>query len=1050
MANITRFIDEKLPNSITSTNTDLLDKNHPFSFVRWIEYNKILFTDISDLLTRYKIYVQNWYKQKEEEPVADYIEVRDLYINLLNEIIINYSTADERRFLKNIDTNEKRDLAVAVPFFSEKIKDICLYYSTLRDKLPNTVVEYNLKGSNFGLQSLIYNEISKALEAQDLTDLIKSLNLSVSAVRNNTTIEIEEFYDETRNYLDLGTLPPSAYGVDTGTRKEFYNINTYDIKPDLFLDFDREIIDAIKAYPFYLIELGDNNFSVNVTTTSNDLQFLKDKDFQNLINNNDRNNLSLNLQSELTQKYMGTGFYYISTGSTGTEYVSGLLFEADSPFANYLNKNTPTVAAIVNEQNIKPPEQIGLFFKPDKIGLLTFANFSFTYSLSTENLSSNSLYIFPDPKLYGKVSGGTKQEQPSPLTFTSDNNAVKYDLADGYKFGEVVSDPLLPTYRGYQSREQSLLYSNQGVSRYVDPQDFFTGIKKNLWANPDVYPLIPEIEFPLDKRIQTLLPLNNKTLVQHKSDIYGNDYGLYKIIAPPIDTVRSVDALEEAIRLSYYNCLIVDGYKFFDSIYEYNFDFVNNIPGEGYTYTGVILRTSTAVPPGTGHYLFGPNLWTPSPLSASLYNNGVPSFLTPIPTVIASYGMSVESFCKDYLKSSFVCNIRDGFTFVSSTSSLLPDFPSDNVEFNSTLQVYYDILADAGLNSQGPGYRANNAYEGSFIFPPPLSTTVYDCSYFVVSSFSDVDEPCDDSFVNKSSLFLSNYYDNRIFSFSMTEPDLTPYPNIPKKTIYQVRNTGYGDFYFRNSNSSIVAPVSSALSATFVKYNNTVKNEIFTKLINFDMFYDTVLYETENFVIFDRFSFNYDTNTIEPSPFNDLYVERGGNKQFEKLSTVWFNEKNNELIFAKTTLFYLNSTTNFKIIYPTVYSFNLSRSSLKKIYPTNELNIEELMSFSLSGTNLNIEFTHIDKPIITYSSDTNLYTLTYVARDTSDLFYIFITTFKYLNGVLSNIRNIMYKPDIDIIHNNFSNPQGFFNYNTYNIAGSSAGTVAEGEFIFAI
>lgn len=1050
MSKTNRFVEESLPNSITSNNLEplVLDLKHPFSFVRWIEYNKIIFTNISDLLSRYKNYVTNWYIEKNRMPVDEEIVVKDLYINLLNEIIINYTSTEERRFLKNIDPSNSRDLSIAVPFFAEKIKDICLYYSTLRDKLQNSVVEYNLKGSNFGLESLIYNEISKTLEAQDLVELIKSLNLSVSAVRNNILIELEENYDQYANYLDIGTLPITAYNPEKDLREKYFSLNTYEINPDLYIDFDSAVVSAIKQYPFYLIEIGTNNFTINYNVQSSDLNFLKDRDFTNLINNQDKNNLSLNSQAALTEKYMGVDYYYLSTGSTGTDFVSGLLFNADSPFANYLNKNTPTVAAIASDSNLVNAKKIGLFFKPDKIGLLSFANFSFTYSLSVVNLSSNSLYIFPDPEFYGKVSGGTKQDQTSPLTFTSDGEVLKVDYSNSYKYGEIVSDPLIPTYRAYQSREQSLNYSNQGLSRYIDPQDFFKEFKKDIWANSDVYPLIPSIEFPIDSRTKTLLALNNKTLMQYKSDVYGNDYGIYKIVGPPKDTIANINAL--LANRSRINCFIIDGYLFYDEAVGYDFNYTTDIPKPGFTYSGVILKTTNNMPPGSGYFTHATSITAVSPLSAIAYNNGVPSFILSSTFInLESYRLQPENFCTSYVRTDFICNIRDAFTFLAPNSGFLTDYSSDNPDFNpTTTQLYYDILADAGVNPIAPGYRPNFTYAGTFLMPIPVSAAQYDCSFFITSAFSTNNEPCVDPDLNETGLFLQNYYYDAISPEFQTAPDLTPYPQSERKTLYEIKFENYGDFYYRNSNSSIIEPVSSALSAVFTKYPINIVDEIHNKLINFDIYYDYLQLETENNLIFDRIEFNYKTNKVTSSTTTELYITRGSNKNFEKISTVWFNEKLNNLVFAKTNLSPLLSSTNFKIIYPTIYILDLNRANITQIYPTNDLTTQELQQFSLSGTNFNVEIVSIDKPIMTYSSESGNYSLTYLARDTSDLFYVFVVTFKYYNGVLSNIRNIMYKANMDYIHNNFNNPAEYFEYNTYTILGSSAGTVTSGGFVF--
>ena len=1052
MASTNRFIDENLPNSITSNESTvlILDRDHPFSFIRWVEYNKIVFSNISDLLQRYKSYVNNWYEKKNLTPVIETVTITDLYKNLLNEIIINYTSLDERRFLRNLDTNNPRDLAIAVPFFAEKIKDICSYYASVRDRLQSTAIEYNLKGSIYGIESLIYNEISRSLQEQDLIDLVATLNVPVSTIRNNIIIELEENYDQYPDYLDIGTLPASAYNATQGLRAEYFNTNTNEITPNLFIDFDQAIIDAIKSYPFYLIELGTNNFTINLNVNNSQLNYLKDSNFINNINNQNADNLSLNLESSLTTKYIGTDYYYISTGSTSTSFVSGVLFQADSPFANYLNKNTPTIAAVPSEAFLTTSTALGLFFKPDKIGLLNFNNFNFTYALDSETLSANSLYIFPNPDIYGKVSGGTKQEQHSPLSFIDNSSVLKTDYSNSYKYGEVINDPLLPTFRGYQSREQSLNYSNQGLSRYVDSQTFFEGFTDSEWANSDVYPLINNTIQPIDSRSQTLLSIVNKTLIQYKSDVYGNDYGLYKAIGPAKDAQASILALEQS-KISK-TCLIIDGYVFNDLAKGADFNYTADIPEAGYTYSGVTLKTTNNIPPGSGYFTRGASLTAVSPLSASKYNLGIPSYsLSSTPYTVKSYTMQPENFCSAYIETTFDCNVRDGFTFVAPDSGLLVDYPSDDPTFDPiATQVYYDILVEAGLNPQGPDYRANFAYQGTFLFSPPNSAAKYFGNYFVVSSFSNQNEPCPPVVTINNGLFLDNYFYNVLAPAFETSADNTVYAPVERKTLYQTKFETYGDFYFRSSNSSIIAPVSSALSSIFLKYSPEIINEVNNQLINFDIYYDFLQLETENYLIFDRIDFNYTFNIIQSSTTNEFFIKRGEYKNFEKISTVWFNEKDNELIFAKTCLSPVNSATNFKAIYPNIYTFNLNTNKLSQIYPVSMLSEQELIKFTLSGTNFDAQIISIDKPIMSYSSESGYYSITYIARDTSDLFYLVVISFKYLNGILSNIRNIMYKPTMDILHNNFNNPSEYFEYNTYSVLGSSAGSIIGGEFIFGV
>ena len=234
-----RFIDEKLAVSITSLvkPDNPVDSIAPLSFQDWLKYNNALFTNADDFLYRYQSYLNNWYDVKNLQKPAREIITKSLYTLLINEIVLSFTSSDERRFLKNIDFNNNRDLAVAVPFFAKKVKDICLYYSTLRDDVKTSVIKYNLKGSIYGTESLIYNQISKSLETEDLTELITSLNLSLSDIRNNMVIDIEELFDEYPNYYDVSpNLPASAYNA-TNSQEEYFSANQYDIDKTLFLNF---------------------------------------------------------------------------------------------------------------------------------------------------------------------------------------------------------------------------------------------------------------------------------------------------------------------------------------------------------------------------------------------------------------------------------------------------------------------------------------------------------------------------------------------------------------------------------------------------------------------------------------------------------------------------------------------------------------------------------------------------------------------------------------------------------------------------------------------
>ena len=989
MSEITRYVDERLDNSITSKTPvqDPVDRNAPLTFTEWLQYNNFLFTNTEDFLIRYQSYLNNWFAATNATQEDSQQLIKKYYLILINEIVLNYTTVDERRYLKNLDFTNNRDLTLAIPFFAKKLKDICLYFCNLRETATTAVTQYNLKGSNYGIQHTLYNLFVNTLGTDDLTADIVSLNLSLSSIRNNTTFEVEDIYDTYADYYDINPLAPaSAYNSNNDLRSQYFSLNQYNIDPDLFLNINYSILRAILAYPFYLIELGDGltiTPAVNVTQTN----YLKDSDYTDLVAVSSIDALNLTLKAQEMQKYIGADLYYIQTDSTGNFTASGILCKAESDFANYLNKRFPSVAAVPSEEFLKTEKELGLFFKPDKLGISTFTNFKFAPSIDTTKLEPNTLYYFPDPYKYGNVTSNTGLTFKTPFNFVEDSTFNKIDFSNSYSFGDSLTDSYFQTFRAYQAREQSLDQSNFGLTRYVDSQDFFTGDKKTIWSNRDVYPLVPSNIFPIDER-EKKLRLSNKTLTQYKTDIYGNEFGLYKEIEP-----SKGNSFKTTIDTNTFStCLALDGKTFYDVVSGYNFDYTEENIDKNYS--GVILKTVTN--PSTNSFI-----------------------LTAAPTNIYSYPFQPEVFCSDLSTVEYDCSIFDGLEFTLADGTPYPLTPvTDSSQFDPLdSRLYYNILIDAGMaeptdpafalnpDPQLADYRATFANPGNFTFSPRNSgIPTYDSFRFLVNG----SEPCVTltnaipSYVEKS-----NFVNVRIFGRD-TIVDETTSALTTKKTIYQTRNSTYGDFFYRNSNSSLITPASAALSGIYIKYDAAVQSELQNNMLNFDVYYDTIQFETENYTIFDKITFDYTTNTVVGGGPGVNVIKRDENdKQLEKISTVWFNEQDKQLFVCKTVLFHELSASNYKIIYPKIYSFDLNSLQLVQIFPTlrdENLTFNLLQDFSLSGKNIELNIVEIDKPLLTYNIETNIYKLSYVGRDIAESLYIFNIHFRYVNGTLS-IRN---------------------------------------------
>jgi hypothetical protein len=1023
MSSPTKYIDERLDNSITSPtpSTNPVDSVAPLSFTEWLQYNNFLYTNAEEFLTRYQSYLNNWFAVTNTQLEESEKIVREYYTNLINEIVLNFTTVDEKRYLQNLDTSDSREIALAIPFFAKKIKDICLYFSTLRDSAQTANVRYNLKGSNYGISTALYNSFIDSLNVDDLTDNIRTLLLSLSSIRNSLTIEAEDLYDIYPNYFDINPLAPaSAYDSNSDLRAQYFNLNQYAVDPDLFLNTGFSVLRAIISYPFYLISLGEN-LLINPPVRSSDLQFLKDSDYTNLISISSVRALNLSLQAEEIVKYIGADIYYLQTDAVGTPSVSGILCKAESEFANVLNKRFPTVAAVPSEEFLKTGKEIGLFFKPDKLGFANFTNFKFRPVLNYSSLEPDTVYFFPDPKKYGNITSNTNLTFKTPFDFVEDNTFNKVNMSNSFRFGDATTDPYYQTFRAYQSREQSLNSSEFGLARYEDSQGFFTGEKKDIWANRDIYDFTALYRFPLEKRIGELLTLN-QTLVQYKTDVYGNEYGMYKLIdkynaklitgLADEENEISEDQSTDLTNITK-TCLYLDGHLYFDPVSGFNFDYTTvDILKE---YSGVILYTA-------------------------VYPNSFA--LSGVPYEIKSIVYQPEVFCAEEVTNNYICNIAEGFTFTLVNGQPLGDSPSDSPAYDPLdSALYYARLADAGVNSVNPTYRATFAYQGDFTFmPPSTAVEVYDGLFFLVNG----EEPCS-LLTRVPPIYVeeSNFADVRLANReTVFNASLSTFST--RQPIYSVKNLSYGDLYFRNSNNSQIIPLSSALSAIFIKYNPVVRDEVCNKTIYFDLYYDTLQFETENYLVFEPLAFEYDTNTLTSLNGGVNVIERGFHHEFEKYSTAWFIESEKELLVCKTTLFHDYSASNYKIIFPKIYSFNLNTQQLIQLWPQDKdeaLTFASLKMFSLSGKNTEVNIVEIDRPGITYNGESNLYTVTYVGRDYAGAFYIFSLRFQYINGKLTIVDNTMFKLGSDVYNQNFANPDIGTVLETYTILGSAVGSI---------
>lgn len=487
-------------NSIINPDTqekDYLDKMAPFSFFDFLKYINANLTPLQ-LNDLYVDYIKQWNITKNStKEVSDNV-IQERYLSLLKDITLKYSTLDEKRFLSNIDFNDPYDLDIIIPFYSKKIREVCDFYSQKREQLKFKVEKNKIKGIPLSLEKAVYETVtdvvfSDALEVGSYQRLVNENDLL-----QDLNIEVEELYDLYTNYLDNDPKESyETYDVKTELRKRLFTSNLNAIDANIFINFDKAITNQLfENVRVFLSELG-RIFTINYDLNSVNLNCKPDEKLYDLVNDNKpKAERLVTLRRGLIKKYIGCDFYYITTGDTLTDVTSAVLFKADNPSGNLLNRHFPTTATIEEESDLQSCRRIGLFFTPEKNSILYYSVPDKKYKIDESKLEANKLYIFPDPNMYGNTSGLSRvYDSEYPLIHIADySRSVKNESCFSVE-GDINSNPFSQDFYSYFSKNQ--LHSNLTTNE--------EGLKTNFSSLYD-----------------------RGLLVKWATDIYGNQYGLFK------------------------------------------------------------------------------------------------------------------------------------------------------------------------------------------------------------------------------------------------------------------------------------------------------------------------------------------------------------------------------------------------------------------------------------------------------------------------------------------------------------------------------------------
>lgn len=210
MAKYSTFNELLVNNSITNDlNDEKLDKENPFSFIKFLGYSKILDNSLQNI-DLYKKYLNEWDDITVNTEVNENDLIKKQFIDLFRTIILEYTTEEEKRYFNNINLNSEEDLSIVIPFFSKKIKEICQYYQNKRNFYKRDLNLINKKGSINGVKSFIKNNLIDLIYG-DNQEINVTRSLTLSSFVQNVEIEIEEGYDIYNDIYDKSNSQPVIF-----------------------------------------------------------------------------------------------------------------------------------------------------------------------------------------------------------------------------------------------------------------------------------------------------------------------------------------------------------------------------------------------------------------------------------------------------------------------------------------------------------------------------------------------------------------------------------------------------------------------------------------------------------------------------------------------------------------------------------------------------------------------------------------------------------------------------------------------------------------------
>lgn len=203
-----------------------------------------------------------------------------------------------------------------------------------------------------------------------------------------------------------------------------------------------------------------------------------------------------------------------------------LFLESPQPWGNLSNRFYGTIATIPVLENLYSEDEVGGYFTSPHLGASQFINKDFQAFLKSETLSGS--FLTEDASIHVGGRGLTKEDQETLYDWTEQNQWMKEPPVAGLAAGAVKKSltKTLQTFTPYQGNIEETSLGLVTPRSRVSP---WGGPTAEQWTDtlnePKSYTGVRNVSAWVDKQI---LKQNKKIVDNWITDIYGNQYGLFK------------------------------------------------------------------------------------------------------------------------------------------------------------------------------------------------------------------------------------------------------------------------------------------------------------------------------------------------------------------------------------------------------------------------------------------------------------------------------------------------------------------------------------------